>query len=116
MPEHGDLERVLFVVLGLAAVNGLHGQGVPEHKQDLFGQTEIGEPVPVVSGLDSNDEISTAKGLEGVEQFLRLCFEITMQHDLAILPDDAHIHPLGVQIDTAIEFVLSGVEVHVHTP
>ena len=114
--QHGDLQRVLFIVLGLAAVDGLHGQRVTEYERELFGLAQIGQPVPVVSGLDAHNEISSSIGLERLEQILRLRLEVPMKHNFAIVPHDAHIHPLGVQIDTAVEFVLLGIEVHVHTP
>ena len=45
--QNGDFVRVDLVVLGFAAVNGLHVQGVTEHESDFFASTEIGEPVQV---------------------------------------------------------------------
>ena len=54
--EQGDLVAVDLVVLGLAAVNGLHVQGVAEHEGDVPRGAEIGQPVPGEHALDADDQ------------------------------------------------------------
>jgi hypothetical protein len=44
--ERGDLVGVDPIVLGLAAMDGLHVQGVAEDEADLLAGAQIGEPGP----------------------------------------------------------------------
>ena len=55
--QHGDLVRVDLVVLGLAAVDGLHRERVAEHERDAFGGADVGEPVPGEHALGRDDQI-----------------------------------------------------------
>jgi hypothetical protein len=53
--EPGDLAGVDLVVLGLAAMNGLHVQGMAQDESDAFAPAEIGDPIPGKHALDAND-------------------------------------------------------------
>jgi hypothetical protein len=109
--QDGDLVGVDPVVLGFAAVDGFHIEGVPEDEADPFGGAEIGEPVPGEHALDGNDEVFAVRG-DRVEERLRGRPEVAVQQDLARLVEDAQIHRAGVEIDAAVVLVLLGVKAH----
>ncbi len=44
--QHGDFMGVDLVVFGLAAMDGLHGEGMPEDKRNTVFSTEVRKPVP----------------------------------------------------------------------
>jgi hypothetical protein len=50
------------VVLGFAAVDGFHIEGVPQDEPDAFGGAEIGEPVPGEHALHGGDEPFAVNG------------------------------------------------------
>ncbi len=84
-----------FVVLGFAAVDGLHVEGVSEDELDAFGAAEIGEPVPGEDALDGDDEI-LAEGFHGCEEGFRGAPHVLVEKDLSVAIEDAEIHGLGV--------------------
>ena len=55
--EGGDLGRVDPVVLGLAAVDRLHVESVPQHEGDPGVSAEIGEPIPCEHALGADDQV-----------------------------------------------------------
>jgi len=109
--QDGDLVRVEFVILGLAAVNGFHGQGMPEHERDVFGRTEIREPVPREHALGRDDEIGTVRR-DRLEECGRGGGPVPVHEHLAGGVEDAHVHRLHMQIDPAVILVLVIVESH----
>jgi hypothetical protein len=44
--QDGNLLGANFVVLGLAAMDGLHIQRRPEHKRNPFASTQVSQPGP----------------------------------------------------------------------
>jgi hypothetical protein len=84
---------------------------VPEDKGNLFLGAEVGEPVPGKDTFDRDDQILPI-GCNGLEKRLRTGFHVAMQQDLAVLAKDTHVHAASMQINTAIYFVLLGVESH----
>jgi hypothetical protein len=109
--QHGDLVGVDPVVLGLAAVDGLHGERVAEHEGDALGGAQIGEPVPGEGALGGDDEIVAVRRDE-FEEHGRRRFHVAMDEHLALGPQDADVHRARVQIDPAVVAVLAGVESH----
>src|SRR4051812_15999265 len=65
--EAGDLGGVDLVVLGLAAVDGFHVEGVAEHDGDLLLLAEVGQPVPGEHALGADDE-AIAEGSDGAQE------------------------------------------------
>jgi hypothetical protein len=65
----------------------------------------------VKSPLDADDEILPVRR-NRLEKRVGGCLYIPVQHDLAVLIQDAEVHRAGVQIDPAVKLVLSGVESH----
>jgi hypothetical protein len=55
--QPGDLAGVDAVVLGLAAADGLHVQGVADHEGDALLPAQVGQPVPDEHALDADDQV-----------------------------------------------------------
>jgi hypothetical protein len=109
--QDGDLAGIELIVLGLAAVDGLHIQGVSEHEMNTLLGTQIGEPVPGEDALDADHEVFSERR-DGAEERLGRGLHIAVQEDLAVTVQDAQIHGSGVQVDAAV--VLVGVCVESH--
>src|SRR5439155_18494134 len=60
--QYGD-----FIVFGLAAMNGLHGEGMTEDKRDPMFSTEVRKPVPGKQAFGREDDL-IAVGGDGLEQ------------------------------------------------
>ena len=72
----------MLVVLGLAAVDGFHVQGVAEHEGDRLVLAEVGEPVPGEHALAADDE-AVAEGRDGVEEGVGAGGQIAFEDGLA---------------------------------
>ncbi len=46
------MTQVDAIVLGFAAVDGFHVEGMAEHKVDALASAQIGEPLPGEDALD----------------------------------------------------------------
>ncbi len=92
-------------------MNGCHGQGVPEHERDVFGRTEIREPVPREHALGRDDEMGAVRR-DRLEECGRGGGDVPVHEHLAGGVEDAEIHRLHVQIDPAVILVLVVVESH----
>jgi len=82
-----------------------------QDERDRLLGAEIGEPIPDEHALDGDDDILPV-GLDGPEKSLRRGLTVFVEHGVALLIQDAKVHRSGVQIDSAIKFVLVGVESH----
>src|SRR5207249_4411742 len=109
--EPRDLAGIDAVVLGLAAVDGLHVQGMAEHEGDFVILAQIGQPVPGEHALAADDQ-ALAKWLDGVEKGCGPGRQIAFVDGLALLVEDVGEHASCVQIDAAIECVLGVVKAH----
>ncbi len=86
--QAGDLAGVDLVVLGLAAVDGLHVQGVAEDEGDALVLAEVGEPVPGEHALAADDE-AVAEGRDGVEEGVGLGGQIAVSKTVvAVVVED----------------------------
>ena len=109
--QDGDLVGINPVVLGLAAVDGLHRQRVAEHERDAFGRADIGEPVPREHALGRHDQ-TVAVRRDDLEERRRRRRHVAVHEHLAGAVEDADVHRLHVQIDPAVIRVLPVVESH----
>ena len=109
--QGSDLLGVDLVVLALAAVDGPHVERVSEDEGDVFFGTEIGQPVPGEHALGANHQIVPIRG-DGFEEGCRLGLNVAMEQDFSLLAEDAQVHFVGMQIDSAIMLVLFGVQSH----
>jgi len=78
---------------------------------DRLLSAEIGEPIPDEHALDCDDDILPV-GLDSPKKGIRRDLTVFVEHGVALLIQDAQVHGSGVQIDSAIKFVLVGVESH----
>ena len=112
--QHRQFLGVDAIALGLTAVNGFQVQCVAEQKREVLLMTQIGEPVPIESRLAADDEIVLLEGLQRDEELLGfLGIEVPMEVFVSLMVDDADVHRVGVQVDSAVESVLSIVELHI---
>ena len=109
--ERTDLVGIDAVVFGLATKDGFHIEGVTEDKGDPVLSTQVSEPVPGKHALDGDDEIVMVR-LDDLEESIGPCWQVAVDQNLPVLIDDTDVHRSGVKIDTAVEFMLVGVESH----
>lgn len=92
-------------------MDGVHIQGMAKDKREAFVSTEVGQPVPGAHACDGDDE-PVSRGGNDFQKGLRVCLHVPVQHDVALLVEDADIHRLRVQVDAAVPWVLGGVQSH----
>ena len=93
------------------AVDGFEVQRVAEHEGDLVFVTAIGEPVPVEGAFTTDDHAGI--GFELFEEAIGLSrFKVAVQLLVAVLVDHASVHLIGVEVDSAVEWMLSLIQVH----
>jgi hypothetical protein len=109
--QDSNLLRVDLVMFGLAALDGLHVEGMTEDERDLFVGAEVGEPVPGEHAFDRHDDIGPVRS-NGSEEGFRVRLHIAMDQDLAALVEDADVPHPGMQVDTAVKWVLRVVKSH----
>jgi hypothetical protein len=109
--QDGDFMGVELVVFGLAAVDGLHGEGMTQDKRESVFSTEIRKPAPGKQAFGRHDPLVTVGG-NGLEQRLGGGLHVAVQERFASLVENTNVHGAGVEIDAAVEGVLFGVESH----
>ena len=107
--RHGDCVGVDLVVVGLAAMDGLHREGMTEDKRDTVFSTEVSKPVPRKHTFGSQDDLSAVGG-DGLQKRLRGGLHVPVQQCFTGLVEDAHVHGAGLEVDAAGKGVLFGVE------
>jgi hypothetical protein len=103
------LGGVDFVGFGLAAVDGLHGQGVAEDKWNVLGGAEVSEPIPGEHALDAGHQ-SVVKRLDGVEEGVGPSRQVLVEADAAFGFKDVEVVGPRMQIDADVRSVLVGIE------
>jgi hypothetical protein len=86
-------------------------EGVADDKRDVLLGAAVGQPVPAEHALNAEDDAVTV-GCDGLEQGREVTGQIAVEHDVALLGEDAKVHGPGVQVDTRVESVLCGLEAH----
>jgi len=109
--QGGYLLGIDRVVFGLAAMNGFHGEGMPQNEGDPFCSAEVSEPIPGEDTLDGHYQAITIR-CYGLEERLRSGFHMTVQQNFALVVHETNVHAPGMQVDTAVKGVLIGVESH----
>src|SRR6185312_1665367 len=109
--QAGEGGAVLAVVLGFAAVDGFHGEGVAEDEGELFAFAEVGEPVPGEHAFAADDD-SVAVRCDGVEEGGGCGGGGFLDEGLAGGIADVEEESPGVQIDAGVVCVLSVVVRH----
>src|SRR5436190_10689740 len=109
--QNGDLLRIDLVVLGFAAVNGFHVQGITQNKSDAFARAEIGEPVPGENAFYGDDDL-ISKRSDRFQKRIRIGLHVAMKNDRTGLVQDAEVHGSRVQINSAVMRMLLRIEFH----
>jgi len=109
--EDGDLVGVDPVILGFAAVDGFHVQGVAEDEGNPLPRTQVSEPVPGEHALDGHHEILAVRSHE-LKECLRVGSEVLVDLDVSGLIENTDVEGSGVEIDAAVVEVLLGIESH----
>jgi hypothetical protein len=89
----------------------LHVQRMAERECDALRGAQIGQPVLGEDALHADDQIVSIRR-DALQKGLRRGLHVLVQHDLAVLVQDAHVHRPRVQIDPAGVPVPLGVESH----
>jgi hypothetical protein len=92
-------------------VDGLHRECVAQHEREAFGGADVREPIPGEHALSRDDEIVAVRG-DNLEERLRRRFHVAVHQYLAGGVENADVHGLHVEIDSAIVTVLPVVESH----
>ena len=109
--EARDLVRVDPVVLRFASVNRFHRERVAQHEGDAFRGAQVREPVPREHALGRHDQIVPVRGHD-LEECLRRRWHVAVHQRLAGRVEDADVHRLHVEIDSALVLMLPVVESH----
>jgi len=107
--QHGDLVRVDPVVLGLAAMDCFHVEGVPEDKGDVLPSAEVGKPVPGEEAFHGDDDVLAVRG-DDLEEGLRSGGHVLVHEHVPRGVEDADVHGACMQIDSAVVSVMLCVE------
>jgi len=92
-------------------MDGFHVKGMTQDKGNPFLDTEIGDPVPGEHTFHGDDNVLSIR-MNDLEEDLTIGNNISVQPGFSCLIEDAEIHFVGVKVDSAIEFVMFGVESH----
>ena len=111
LEQTGDFIGIDFIVLGLAAMDCPHIQGVAEDEGELLGGAEIGQPIPAEDTFHPDNDIFLI-GRNEFEKQPRIGVDVLVKLDFSLLIDNADIHFPGMKIDSAIILVLLGIEIH----
>lgn len=84
-------------------MNRLHVQGVAEDEIQILLGTEVSQPVSGEHAFYSHDDILLVVRSDGVEESLRVGRQMPMYEDFTRLINQADVHCLGMQVDTAVD-------------
>jgi hypothetical protein len=92
-------------------MNGLHVQGMTQHKGHPFVRAEISQPVPGEETFYCHNEAVTIR-CHGFEKWFRCRFHVAVHQDFPGMVHDTDVHAPGMQVDAAVILVLVGGEAH----
>jgi hypothetical protein len=98
-----------LLVLGFAPMDGFHGEGMAQDKGNPLLGTQVSKPLPREDAFDA-DHQPLSIGRNRLEKRFRRCLHIPVQHDLAVLIQEAEIHGSCMQVDATIKLVWRSVE------
>jgi hypothetical protein len=108
-PPRGHRVGIELVMLGLAAMDGVPGEGVSRDNGDGLCSAETGEPIPGAQACDGDDETLTV-GRNGLEERCRRGVHRAGHQDLTSVAQEADGHGTGMPVDTTVQVVLVGGE------
>jgi hypothetical protein len=103
-----DVLGIDSVVVGFAALDGYHVEGMSEDEGNTLPSTQVSQPGPREETFHAHDEVLQIRS-DGLEKRFGSCLHRAVQHDLSVLMQDTEVHGVGVQVDATIKLVwLSG--------
>jgi len=84
---------------------------VSEDERNFVLVTEVSDPIPTENAFDTDNDIIDV-GEHQLEEQFRISFDVLVELGFAFLIYDADVHFAGMQIDTAIVFVLLIIKSH----
>jgi len=84
---------------------------VSQDEGNVFLSAEIGEPLPGEEAFHG-DHQSVPIGGNSLEEGFGSGFHLAVQQDFTVVAQDADVHASGMQIDTAVKWVLVSVKSH----
>jgi hypothetical protein len=109
--ELGNFLGIDTIVFGCAAMDGLHGERVPEDESDPFPRTQVSQPRPREETCDRDDK-SVTRGGNDLKEGLGVSVVVVMDQALPVVVHDTDVHRPGMQIDATVRLMLFGVESH----
>jgi hypothetical protein len=91
------------------SMDGLHGEGMPEHAGNPLLSPAISEPGPGEETCDRHHEAVT-RGGHGLETRVRRRLHVAVHQDFPVMVHDTDVHAPGMEVDPAVTLVLGGVE------
>jgi len=89
----------------------LHVKCMAQDEGDFLASAEVSEPVPGEGALGGDGDVISIGSDEG-EEGNGIWREVSVDHDLPFLVEDAGVEGSGVEIDTTVVVVLSCIESH----
>ncbi len=109
MSEFLGVDAIVFV---FAAVDEVQVEGVSQHEGQAGLLAGIGQPVPAEHALGADGE-AVAVGFNELEEVLEVVVsDVAVDQFVALAVHDADVHPVGMQIDSAVVFGGRGVILH----
>ena len=107
--------RVDFVVFDLSAVDRFEVQCMSQHELNLMFFAKIAQPVPIKGRLASDDQAVRlpCERFDRLEKCVSVSrMKIPVQSFFTAVIDDTDVHLIGVQVDSAVEWVLFLIQIH----
>ena len=102
--QNGDFVGIDPVIFGFTAVDGFHVEGMSQDKWNIFLDTEVGDPVPCEHTFRGHDDILPVR-FDDLQEGVPIGVDVAVKPDFAGSIEDADVHFLGMQVDSAIKFV-----------
>jgi len=96
-------------MFGLAAVDDVHREGVPEDEGHALRRAEISEPVPDEEAFTGRHQ-TVPIGRNGLQKWFRSGLHMVVEHDFPIVAHHTDVHTAGGQVDATVQGGLVGVE------
>jgi hypothetical protein len=96
-------------MFSLAAVDGLHREGVTEDAGNALVRAAVSEPVPGEEAVNGPNQ-TVPIGRHRFEQGFRSGLHMAVEPDFAVVAHKTDVHTAGVQVDATGKWVLLGVE------
>jgi len=99
--EFGEEESVRNIVRVLEAIVGFHARGVGEHHVVAVIAQAVGEPIPVVGGLDGDGGDAVLVGREQLQDGRQVAGELLVDETLAAFVHQAAEGVVAVQVNSS---------------